>query len=180
MKVASIKRIPVLPCDCLRMIYARKWRLEAQGRAVCVIQRAVRRAIIRAQGDPWDLPPLVDSDALYSLCFGTLVQCRRECSCVRACVRAFGLVICHALAALLVSAQATGRHSLLPAMAWCTSSSLHRAVPDPRRHLPGCSSMYVKYLEMRQSPRISPSSLTSQSASGHSAQIRDRLVAPGH
>lgn len=71
-----VKRIPVLPCDCLRMIYARKWRLEAQGRAVCVIQRAVRRAIIRAQGDPWDLPPLVDSDALYSLCFGTLVQCR--------------------------------------------------------------------------------------------------------
>jgi hypothetical protein len=48
--------MPALPRDCLRMIWARVWRMEAAR----TIQRAVRRAIARAGGNPWDLPGLVD------------------------------------------------------------------------------------------------------------------------
>ena len=66
-------RLPALPADCVRMIYARKWRAEAHDRAACVVQRAVRRAIKRAQGDPWDLPALIENDAFHALCFGTLL-----------------------------------------------------------------------------------------------------------
>ena len=64
-------RLPVLPSDCVRMIYARKWRAESQD-----------RALRHAKWDPWDLPPLMDpwdlpalieNDALHSLCFGTLL-----------------------------------------------------------------------------------------------------------
>ena len=44
-----------LPDDLLRMIWAKVWQLDA-----CVIQRAVRAAIARADGHPWDLPQLVD------------------------------------------------------------------------------------------------------------------------
>jgi hypothetical protein len=46
-----------LPDDLLRMIWAKVWQQDA----ACVIQRAVRAAIARADGDPWDLPPLVDA-----------------------------------------------------------------------------------------------------------------------
>ena len=48
--------VPALPDDLLRMIWAKVWQLDA----ACVIQRAVRAAIARADGDPWDLPQLVD------------------------------------------------------------------------------------------------------------------------
>ena len=51
--------VPALPDDILRMIWAKVWQLDA----ACVIQRAVRAAIARADGDPWDLrdlPQLVD------------------------------------------------------------------------------------------------------------------------
>ena len=44
-----------LPDDVLRVIWAIRWRADAAAK----IQRAVRRAIRRAGGDPWDLPTLV-------------------------------------------------------------------------------------------------------------------------
>jgi hypothetical protein len=49
--------VPVLPDDVLRMIWAKTWQQDA----ACIIQRAVRAAIAHADGDPWDLPPLVNS-----------------------------------------------------------------------------------------------------------------------
>ena len=48
--------VPALPDDLMRMIWAKVWQLDA----VCIIQRAVRAAIVRANGDPWDLPALVN------------------------------------------------------------------------------------------------------------------------
>ena len=44
-----------LPDDVLRVIWAIRWRADAAAK----IQRAVRRAIRHAGGDPWDLPTLV-------------------------------------------------------------------------------------------------------------------------
>ena len=64
--------VPDLPSDCERMIYTLMWRAEVQDRAACVIQRAIRQTIHRAQGCPWDLPAL-ELDVLHSLCFGTLL-----------------------------------------------------------------------------------------------------------
>ena len=48
--------VPALPDDLMRMIWAKIWQQDA----ACIIQRAVRAAIARANGVPWDLPPLVD------------------------------------------------------------------------------------------------------------------------
>ena len=47
-----------MPDDVLHMIWCMKRREEAAS----TIQRAVRDAIGRAGGDPWDLPPLVDAE----------------------------------------------------------------------------------------------------------------------
>ena len=85
-------RLPELPSDCTRIVYAHLWRAEAhdrraeaRDRAACLVQRAVRRAIRRAQGDPWDLPELIDdnqSDDLFHLCFGTLLRSRIDADSV--------------------------------------------------------------------------------------------------
>ena len=53
-------KMPVLPDDLLRLIWARHWQQQVASRSACRIQRAVRAAIERAQGDPWDLPALID------------------------------------------------------------------------------------------------------------------------
>ena len=59
--VAALKpedtTVPALPDDLLRMVWARIWQQDA----ACIIQRAARSAIARAEGYPWDLPPLVDA-----------------------------------------------------------------------------------------------------------------------
>jgi hypothetical protein len=53
--------VPVLPDDALRMI----WGIVRVSQAACIIQHAVRAAIARAAGDPWDLPGLSPVHVTY-------------------------------------------------------------------------------------------------------------------
>ena len=54
-----------LPDDVLRVIWAIRWRADAAAK----IQRAVRRAIRRAGGDPWGLPDLMNFNFPCVGCF---------------------------------------------------------------------------------------------------------------
>jgi hypothetical protein len=56
--------VPVLPEDTLRMIWGNVW----VSHAACIIQHAVRAAIARAAGDPWDLPGLSPVHVTYDEC----------------------------------------------------------------------------------------------------------------
>ena len=56
--------VPVLPDDALRMI----WGIVRVSQAACIIQHAVRAAIARAAGDPWDLPGLSPVHVTYDEC----------------------------------------------------------------------------------------------------------------
>jgi hypothetical protein len=53
--------VPVLPEDALKIIWGNVWVSQA----ACIIQHAVRAAIARAAGDPWDLPGLSPVHVTY-------------------------------------------------------------------------------------------------------------------
>ena len=114
---------PVLPCDCVRMIYARMWRAEARDRAAGVIQRAVRHAIQRAQGNPWDLPELLeieDYDEQYMFWHQQYLFWHHRAASIRASamsrVGMRGGAVSHVLPAAQVSQRRERMRPSLPAI----------------------------------------------------------------